>query len=107
MFHLDHMHPLVHVLHEVVEVDPVLRRDIRRESLIEQIHQHRLATSNIAVHVQTLGQVLGYGRFMFLGPAAEEGAEERGLRHHRVQRLDGGMVDGGRVVASQSLVEVL
>lgn len=72
IFHLDHMHALMYILHEIVEVDARFVLDIRRESFEEEVHEHGLAAAHVAVHVQSLRQVLRYTRRRRFACAASE-----------------------------------
>lgn len=74
--HLEHVEFLMDVLHEVVEVDAGFVLNIRREGLVEHVHQHGLSRPNVAVEIEALGGVawdldLQGGD----GLAAEEGIE--------------------------------
>ena len=53
----DLVQSFVHVLHEIVEMDARLGRDIRGKSIEEEVHEHRLTATDVAVHVETLGHV--------------------------------------------------
>lgn len=69
----------VHFLHEVVEVDALLVLDVRRERVVEQVHHHRLAGPDVAVHVDALGEGLGDVHHGLGGlRGAEEAAKEGG-----------------------------
>ena len=59
-FHL--VEVLVHALHEGVEVNSGLLLDVWRERIVEEIHKHGFAGTDVAVHVETLGQRLWYRR---------------------------------------------
>ncbi len=54
------MQPLVYILHEIVKVYAGLRRDVVRQGIIKDVHEHCLATPNVTVHVKALWQVRGY-----------------------------------------------
>ena len=53
MLHLHDMQPMVHVLHEIMEMDPRFRADVMRQGVVEHVHQHRLPAPDIAVHVKS------------------------------------------------------
>ena len=53
----DLVQSFMHVLHEIVEMDARLGCDVCREGVEEEIHEHCLATPDVAVHVETLGHV--------------------------------------------------
>jgi hypothetical protein len=59
--------PVVHIGHEVVEMDPPLAVD--RRQVVKQVHQHGLAAPDRAVDVQSLD------RRLRLAPAREQPAE--------------------------------
>ena len=104
VLHLDNVHALVHILHEVVEVDAGLGLDVGWEGLVEQVHEHGLAASYVAVHVQSLGEGFGDCKFL-LCVAIEQRAEERlGLG---VEGFDAWLDDRRGVVGSQSFIQVL
>lgn len=69
----------MYVLHEIVEVNAILTRDIRRQCIEEQIHQHGLSAPDIAVHIQSLGEVLRDRRLSRLLRTAEQRSKERGF----------------------------
>ena len=105
--HLNHVHPLMYILHEIMKMDASLRLDIRRQRIEKQIHQHGLAASHITIHIQTLRQALGRRRSSrFGGSGAEQGPEE-GLFRLGVERFHAGVNDGGGVVVFQCFEEVL
>ena len=53
-FLLHDMDALVHIYHEGVKVHSTLARDVWWERIIEQVHEHGLACSYVAVEVQPL-----------------------------------------------------
>lgn len=100
---LNNMHALMHILHEVVEMNAGLGLNIGRQGIEEQIHKHGLSTPNIAKHVQTLGKRFGNRRFWrFFATTFEQRGKERRFSFG-VQGLNGGMNDGGRGISFQSL----
>lgn len=92
MLHLELMHAFVYILHEVVEVNPGFRRNVRRQRLVKQIHKHRLAASNIAIHIQALREFFGDGQFVRLLPTPEQRTEE-GFLGLKIERFDARMDD--------------
>jgi hypothetical protein len=53
MLHLHSVQALVYILHEVVEVYACLRLDSGRQRVVEEVHHHRLAATDIAVQVES------------------------------------------------------
>ena len=101
------MHALMYILHEIVEMDPSLGPDVRRQSIKEQVHQHGLATAHIAVHVQPLRKALGHrGNSRLAGARTEQRAKE-GLFGLWIERFDAGVDDRGRIVVLQRFEEIL
>lgn len=106
ILHLYDVHALVHVLHEVVEVNAGLIFDIRRKRIKEQIHQHSLSAPNIAIHIHAFRQVLRNSRLRLLLCASEEGPKESGFCL-RIQSLGVWVNNFRRVIAFQGFEEVL
>jgi hypothetical protein len=78
--HLHHMQSFVNILHEIVKMYPRLRGDVRGKRIVKEIHQHRLPTSNIAMHIEALGNIArdpcgGVDTMI----AMEQGSEKGGL----------------------------
>ncbi len=71
-FHLlpERMNALVHVDHEFVEMRAALAHD--RARLEEQIHQHGLAASDIAVDVKALDRRLPFSRLPNSQPSEDD-----------------------------------
>lgn len=92
-------------LHEGVEVDTGLAGDVWGEGVVEEVHHHGLAGSNVAVHVHSFWQRGGDGRKGRLGFGRGEEREEGLLGG--LQRLDGRLLDRWLFVASEHIVEVL
>lgn len=61
VLHFDHMHALMDILHEIVEMNTRLGHDIRRQGLVEQIHEHCFPTPDISIHIQAFRKVLRDG----------------------------------------------
>lgn len=107
ILHLHYVHALMCVLHEVVEVNARLVLDVRRQRIKEQIHQHRLAAPDIAIHVQSLRKVIGDSRLFLLPRAPAEQRPKEGRLLLRVERLGLGVNNFRRVVIFQRFKEVL
>lgn len=106
MFHFDLVQPLVHILHEIMEMNSGLGLDIGRQRVEEQVHKHRLAAANVAIHVEALGEIFrDLGRIRRLWLTAEE--VEKGGLWRSVQGLERRADDLGRVVCRKELVQVL
>lgn len=77
VLHFHDMQPPVHVLHEIVEVDPRLGRNIARESIVEEVHEHRLSTSDISIEIEASRKIIGDLLLgLFRSFAAEQTPEE-------------------------------
>ena len=59
-----------------MEVDARRVLDVARERVVEQIHEHRLAASHVAVHIQAFGEVGRGAHRVRASAASEDGAEE-------------------------------
>lgn len=107
MLHLDAVQPLVHILHEVVEVDAGFRFHRCGQGLIKQVHQHGLAASDIAVQIQASRKVVGdISNGGFAWALAEERREHR-LLGCGLERFDARVLDGRGVIIAQFPMEIL
>lgn len=55
------VYPFVNVDHERMEMHATLSGDVRGEGCVEEIHEHRLSGTYVAVQVKPLGHLLQCG----------------------------------------------